>query len=299
MKIAVMGAGAVGCYFGALLAKAGHELVMIGRAAHVEAMNARGLLLERAPAPSYVLVTASALPEAVAGAELVLVCVKSADTETASEAMLAYLAPEAVIVSLQNGVGNAQGLAAVLGRPVLPAGVYLAAEMAGPGHVRHNGRGELVLGQGPGVEALAVLLREAAIPTTISADVEAVLWTKLVLNCAYNAISAMTQAPYGQIVAVAEVETLIRNVVAECEAVAAACGVSLPRGQAETVLAAAQGMAGQLSSTAQDLMRGRRTEIEYLNGHIVRLGVAQGIPTPVNQALLAVVKVLETRVGEA
>lgn len=295
MKIAVMGAGAVGCFFGALLAKAGHEVVLIGRPAHVEAVRAGGLRLEWVDAEETIVLGASTEAQAVAGAGLVLVCVKSGDTEEAGRLMAPHLAPGAVLVSLQNGVGNAQRLGALLGRHVIPAAVYVAVDMAGPGHVRHRGRGELVIGAGEGAEALTALLRGAEIPTALSAEVESVLWTKLVLNCAYNALSAITLQPYGVLVAADGAERLIRTILAECEAVASACGIHLPEGQAERVLAAAHAMAEQISSTAQDMIRGRPTEIEYLNGHIVRQGQAHGVPTPLNQALTTIVKIMEAR----
>lgn len=294
MKIAVMGAGAVGCYFGALLAKAGHEVVLIGRATHVEAIQARGLLLERASGTENVKLQAATGAPGVQGAGLVLVCVKSADTAQVAAEMAPHLAPEAMLISLQNGVGNAQRLTAALGRGVLPAAVYVATEMAGPGHVRHHGRGELKLGQGHGARELAALLNAAAIPTDIAEDVEAVLWTKLVLNCAYNAVSAVTRAPYGHIVAVEGAPALIRALVDEAVAVAAADGVRLAPDQAERCIEAAQAMKGQLSSTAQDIIRGRKTEIDDLNGHVVRRGAAHGIPTPVNAAMTTLVKILET-----
>ncbi|HTQ69918.1 MAG TPA: ketopantoate reductase family protein [Acidocella sp.] len=295
MKVAVMGAGAVGCYFGALLAKAGHEVVLIGRPAHVDAIRSDGLLLERASGPERIKLGASTAAASVAGAGLVLVCVKSGDTEAVGWQMAPHLAPEAMIVSLQNGVGNAQRLAAQLRRPVFPAAVYVAASMAGAGHVRHHGRGELVIGTAPRGEELAALLREAGIPAELTGDVDAVLWAKLVLNCAYNALSAITHQPYGALLAVEGTQVLIRNVLKECEAVAAACGINLPAGQAEEVLAAGQSMAGQLSSTAQDLIRGRPTEIDHLNGYVVRLAAERGIAVPVNQALTTIVKILEAR----
>jgi 2-dehydropantoate 2-reductase len=295
MKVAVMGAGAVGCFFGALLAKAGHEVVLIGRPAHVDAIRSDGLLLELATGQERIKLSASTSAASVAGAGLVLVCVKSGDTEEVGWQMAPHLAEHAMIVSLQNGVGNAQRLTAQLGRHVFPAAVYVAADMAGAGHVRHHGRGELVIGTGPRGEELAALLRAAGIPTDLSDEVESVLWTKLVLNCAYNALSAITRQPYGALVAVDGTETLIRNVLKECEAVATACGIKLPAGQAESVLAAAHSMASQMSSTAQDLIRGRATEIDYLNGYVVRLGEEHAVPAPVNQALTVIVKILEAR----
>ncbi|MGE4482669.1 ketopantoate reductase family protein [Acidocella sp.] len=293
MKIAVMGAGAVGCFFGALLAKAGHEVMLIGRPAHVEAIRAGGLLLEWTGRSERVVLGASTDPAELTGAELVLVCVKSGATEEAGARMAPYLAPEAMIVSLQNGVGNAQRLTRMLERPVFPAAVYVAVDMAGAGHVRHHGRGELVIGSAPRVEELAMLLGEAGIPTTVSDEVEVALWSKLVLNCAYNALSAIARQPYGQLLEAEGVPALIRSVLRECMAVAAANGVYLPEELADEILALGRTMPGQFSSTAQDLIRGRATEIDYLNGYIVQAGAEHGIAAPVNQALTTIVKLLE------
>lgn len=295
MRIAVMGAGAVGCFYGALLAKAGHEIVLIGRPAHVEAIRQNGLILDWAAGEERIAVEAQTSPQAVAGADLVLVCVKSGDTEAVAAEMAPHLAANALLLSLQNGVGNAQRLAKLLGRNVLGAAVYVAAAMAGPGHVRHFGRQELAIGAGPGAQTLAEMFRAAGIPTDISETLDESLWAKLATNCAYNALSAITRQPYGVLLASEGIESVIRNLVGECEAVAAACGVALPPRHIDNVLALASTMPGQLSSTAQDMIRGRPTEIDYLNGHVVRLGAEFGIPTPVNQAVTAIVKVLEAK----
>ncbi|MBU6419319.1 MAG: 2-dehydropantoate 2-reductase [Proteobacteria bacterium] len=296
MRIAVMGAGAVGCFFGALLAQAGHEVVLIGRAAHMDAVRANGLLLERAAETEHVRLEASTAADAVAGAGLVLFCVKSDDTEAAGRQMAPHLAADAMVLSLQNGIGNAQRLEAVLHRPVYQAAVYVAVEMAGAGHVRHHGRGELIIGLQPGAEALAGTLRAAEVPVEISAEVEGLLWTKLVLNCAYNALSAITSQPYGALLAVEGAEILIHNILAECEAVARAEGIVLPAGLEQIVLQTGRDMARQFSSTAQDIMRGRRTEIDYLNGYVVRLGAVHGVATPLNQALTVMVKIIEKKI---
>ena len=295
MKIAVVGAGAVGCFYGGLLAQAGHQLVLIGRVAHVEAIRAHGLLLERDTGRDYIQLDASTEPAAVRGAELVLICVKSADSEAIAAQIAPYLAAEAQILSLQNGVGNAEHLADKLGRPVLATAVYVGSEMAGPGHVRHRGAGSLAIGSGPKSEELAAMFTAAGIPTKVADDIEGVLWAKLIVNCAYNAISAITDSPYGQIIAREEACDFIRNIVAECETVAVACGVKVFAGQTDRILALGASMAGQYSSTAQDMRRGRPTEIDYLNGYVVRQGAAHAIPTPLNQALLALVKIMEDK----
>lgn len=183
MKIAVMGAGAVGCYYGGMLARAGHAVVLIGRALHVDAVRRHGLLLETQSFRSYLPVQASTDPRAVEGAQLVLCCVKAIDTAGAAADIAPYLAADAMLLSLQNGVDNAARLQALLQREVEPAVVYVASEMAGPGHVRHHGRGELVIGPSANGDTLARLFADAGVPVEISANVAGALWAKLILNC--------------------------------------------------------------------------------------------------------------------
>src|SRR5437879_1605905 len=144
--IAVMGAGAVGCYYGGMLARAGHEVTLIGRPLHVEAVRGAGLRVQAQAFDERVRVEASAEAAAVSGAKLVLVCVKSPDTAAAARAMAPHLDGDARVLSLQNGVDNAERLREGLAQEVIAAVVYVATEMAGPGHVRHHGRGELVIG---------------------------------------------------------------------------------------------------------------------------------------------------------
>ncbi len=297
MHIAVMGAGAVGCYYGALLARAGHSVTLIGRPALVEAVRAHGLWLESAAFTGPVPLQASTDPAAARQAELVLFCVKSGDTETAGAQLLPHLAPDAQVLSLQNGVDNAARLEQVLGRAVIPAVVYVATEMAGPGQVRHRGRGDLVIGPSPRSAALAVQLGQAGIPTTVSDTVHEALWAKLVINCVYNALSAIGQQPYGALIQAEGARQVMADVFAECLAVAGAQGITLPETMCQDTLAISVSMAGQRSSTAQDLARGKPSEIDHLNGSIVRLGAACGIATPVNRSLWCVVKLLEARAG--
>lgn len=299
LRVAVMGAGAVGCYFGGLLARAGHEVVLIGRPAHVEAVNAAGLRLQTLAFDERLPVRASTDAADARGAALVLFCVKSTDTETAALALRPHLAPDTLLLSLQNGVDNAERLRELLAQPVRAAVVYVAAAMAGPGHVRHHGRGELLVAPGPGSEAWAPAFRAAGIALTISDDVRQALWVKLVLNCAYNALSAIGQVPYGRLVASAGIAEVMQAVVHECAAVAAAEGVRLPADIETTVRALAATMPAQKSSTAQDLARGRRSEIAHLNGFVVRRGQAHGIATPINRVLWTLVQLLEDERGAA
>lgn len=294
-RIAVMGAGAVGCYYGAVLARAGHEVTLIGRPQHVEAVRRSGLRLQTAAFDQHVQLEASTEPQAVSGAQLVLFSVKSTDTEVAGKALAPHLARETPILTLQNGVDNAERLAATLGREVIPAVVYTAVEMAGAGHVRHHGRGELVIGTNKASKAIASAFGAAGVPVEISDNVAGALWAKLVVNCAYNALSAITQLPYGRLVQGSGVAAVMADVVDECIRVARASRVEIPGDMHEATRRIARTMPGQYSSTAQDLARGKKSEIDHLNGFVVRKGEALGVPTPVNRVLLALVKSLESK----
>jgi 2-dehydropantoate 2-reductase len=295
MKVAVMGAGAVGCYYGGMLARAGHDVVLIGRAEHVEAIERQGLRLETQTFDERIRVAASTQASAVQGAQLVLFCVKSTDTESGAAAMKPYLAPGALVLSLQNGVENADRLRALLSQEVAAAVVYIGTEMAGPGHVRHHGRGELVIEPSTAGAAVAQAMIAAGVPTEISDNVRGALWAKLILNCAYNALSAITQLPYGRLVKGAGITAVMRDIVDECVAVAQADGVTLAGDVDAAVRRIAETVPGQYSSTAQDLARGKRSEIDHLNGLIVRRGEALGVPTPANRLLQAIVKLIESK----
>ncbi|MEN9903677.1 MAG: 2-dehydropantoate 2-reductase [Pseudomonadota bacterium] len=294
MKIAIMGAGGVGSYYGGLLARAGCSVTLIARAGHAEAVRRAGLRLQTTSFDQTVAIDADTDPQAVAGADWVLVCVKAGDTEGAAKAMAPHLRDDALVLSLQNGIDNAERLQALLPlQRVEPVLVYAAVELAGPGHVRHHGRGELVIGIGPDSDAVAAFFKHAGVPVEVLPDIRVAQWSKLMVNCAYNALSAISRLPYGRMIQGPGVEATMREAVAECLAVARAEGVELPADSWERVRALADAMPTQQSSTAQDLARGRRSEIDHLNGHVVRRGEALGVPTPVNRALHALVRLLE------
>jgi 2-dehydropantoate 2-reductase len=295
MKVAVVGAGAVGCYYGGMLARAGHDVTLIGRPRHVEAIERQGLRLETQTFDERIRVSASSEGSAVRSAQLVLLCVKSTDTESAAAIIKPHLAPDALVLSLQNGVENADRLRAILPQDVLAAVVYIGTEMAGPGHVRHHGRGELIIERSRASDELAQALIAAGVPTDISDNVRGALWAKLILNCAYNALSAITQLPYGRLVKGAGITAVMRDVVDECLAVAKADDVTIPGDVDAAIRKIAETVPGQYSSTAQDLARGKPSEIDHLNGVIVRRGEALGVATPVNGLLHAIVKLLESK----
>ena len=308
-RVAVFGAGAVGCYYGARLALAGAPVALVGRPAHVAAIRGRGLWLDSGGARTVVRLDADDGPEPVRDADLVLLCVKSADTASAAREIAPRLRAGATVVSMQNGVDNVErARAAAPGLDPLAAVVYVGASMGGPGHVVHAGRGDLVLGAYPGgpggpggagdgrVARIAATFERAGIACRPSDDVRAELWTKLTMNATFNPISALARARYGPLVADAAIVATARVLIEECVAVARADGVA---GIADAdalhadALRLGAAMASATSSTEQDLARGRPTEIDALNGYVVSRGDALGVPVPMNRALHALVRLLE------
>jgi 2-dehydropantoate 2-reductase len=297
-----MGAGALGCYFGGRLAQSGAKVTLIARQSHVDAIKRDGLILESGGTKTAIPLDATTEPSGVRDASLVLVCVKSADTESAAKAIAPHLAKDAILVSLQNGIGNVERIRAHAERPVAAGIVYTAANMPGPGHVKHTGGGSIVLGGLPswGVDdaklaAIKQTFDAAKIPMEVSPAIELGLWTKLMQNCCYNAVCALTEKPYGEMAAMPEVRELMGQAGYEVVALAQRKGVPLQPDAVEAALNRVVTMATTMSSTAQDLMKGKPTEIDYLNGLIARESKALGLAAPINAALAALVKLKERR----
>ncbi|HLT28182.1 MAG TPA: 2-dehydropantoate 2-reductase [Zeimonas sp.] len=312
-RVVVFGAGAVGCYFGAKLAEAGTPVTLIGRAAHMDAVRRDGLLFDSGGVQRRIRLDTDTGAESVRKAHWVLFCVKTRDTEAAARQIAPLLRPDAVVVSLQNGVDNVERLR-TSGIDALGAVVYVAAAMAGPGHLRHSGRGDLVVGEYGGARgeaamagaaqpsartlAVARLFEGAGVPCRVEADVRAALWDKLVANCAFNAISALTRSRYGPMIDDADVRRLMRETIDECVRVAHADGVALAGtdAQYDAAMRLGEAMREASSSMEQDLSSGRRTEIDSLNGYVCRRGEALGIATPANRTLTTLVRLLERSV---
>lgn len=303
-KIAVVGAGAVGGYFGGMLARAGAPVVFIGRPAFVEAVQMNGLFLDAVQFQEKLKVEASADLEAVRGAQLVLFCVKTVDTAATARAMAPLLSRDTIVLSLQNGVDNAEQIRAASGIEALPAAVYVAASVPEPGRIKHVGRGDLILGpDNEKTRRAAAIFARANVPCRISENVAGELWTKLVWNCALNALSALGRATYGEIIASADARKLVETTVYEVLAVAKAAGIQpAGLGDPKAALAGAFKVAEQMSatrsSTAQDMARGKRTEIDSLNGYIARRAAELGVAAPVNHALFTLVKMAEKGFGK-
>jgi 2-dehydropantoate 2-reductase len=304
--IAVVGAGAVGSFYGAMLARAGHRVTLIGRPAHVQATMLNGLKLDLATSSTteVIQIKASSDLSSLQTADLVLFCVKSTDSASVALQIAPHLSPHALIMSLQNGVENAALIAQHVPHAVIPCVVYVATEIPAPGCVKHHGRGDLVIGTmkvsrlsdpQKTLQEIVELFGSAQVPVQISQNVMVELWSKLMINCAFNAISGLAQIQYGKLAALESVRNTQTALVKEVLAVAQADGIHLSEAVAlQAVAQISVTMGSQKSSTAQDMARSKPSEIDHLNGFIVRRGQALGVATPVNQALFALVKLVES-----
>jgi 2-dehydropantoate 2-reductase len=300
-RIAVVGAGAVGGYFGGMFARAGAPTVLIGRKGFTDAVNSKGLILDKSESQERIRATAATDMSAVRDCSLILFCVKANDTPATARQMASFVRSDATVVCLQNGVDNADQVRAAANVIVVPAAVYVAVSVPEPGRVKHLARGDLTIGPpSKRTTELADIFIRAGISCRISDNIEGELWLKLLCNCALNAISALGNVRYGEIVQNADAKRVMQDIVGEVLAVAGAARVVLPgvHDQASGMAAAmeiATQMAGAFSSTAQDLSRGRPTEIDALNGYVARRGMELGVSVPVNHALFTLVKLAEQR----
>ena len=300
-RIAVVGAGAVGGYFGGMFARAGAPTVFIGRKHFADAVTSKGLVLDKSQGLERIRARATVEMSAIRDCSLILFCVKANNTSSTAAQMARFVRPDATIVCLQNGVDNADQVRDAANVVPIPAVVYVAVSVPEPGRVKHLARGDLIIGPpSEGTTHLADIFARAGIPCRVSDNIEGELWLKLLRNCALNAISALGHARYGQIAQSDDAKKLMEAIVDEVLAVARAARVVLPGvGDRESGMAAAMEIATQMadafSSTAQDLSRGRPTEIDALNGYVARRGAELGVPVPVNHALFALVKLAEQK----
>ncbi len=300
MKIAVMGAGAVGGYFGALLHRGGLDVTLIARGRHLEAIKAHGLQIKSTQGDLTVPAKAVGDPRAVGPVDLILFCVKSYDTESAARQCLPIVQESTAILCLQNGVDNEEKIAMVAGGEKVLGGVaYIGAGVSEPGVVVHTAEGRIVFGEMRGgvserVRRVEQIFRDAGFPAEVSSNVKAILWGKLCWNAAFNALNTLVGGDVRALVERPETRTLARQVMEEVRAVAIANNVPLSADLAERLLTWTDTAAGAMkTSTRQDLEAGKRLEVEALNGAVVRKGEAAGVPTPLNFTLYALLKAID------
>jgi len=303
LRIAVVGAGAMGSLFGGLLAEAGEDVVLVDIwEEHVRAINERGLHIKGVSGDRVVRVRATTKHAEVGVVDLMLIQVKSYATEKAIRDALPMIGERTVVLTLQNGLGNVEKIAAVVGRERVLAGTTAhGATVLGPGEIYHAGRGPTVIGEVDGritdrVKAIAATFNRAGIETEVTDNIMGAIWTKMLANVAINALTAITGLYNGELLELEETKAVMLKAVDEAVAVAKAMGIKLlVEDPHEFVLGIARATATNKSSMLQDVERGRRTEIDAINGMIVHYGRELGIPTPVNEVLVAAVKGIELR----
>ena len=305
MKICFLGSGALGSAIGGALSEAGADVCLIDAwTEHVETMNRDGLKLRENGVDRVVRVRAACRPDGLPPADLVIVLVKSYHTREAIASAAPLIGPSTAVMSLQNGMGHEDILAEVVGRDrVLGGKTYLGGVLLSPGHVIAGLKGkETIIGELDGsitdrVRRFAEAFNRAGLVTQVSDNIRGTIWDKLLINVATGALAGITQLTYGALYRVPEVKTCALAAIAEGIAVADAQGVRLSYADPEGPwLKAAEGLPPEFkTSMLQSLEKGAKTEVDFINGAVVREGVKCGVPTPVNQALVACVKGIEYR----
>lgn len=295
MRIAVLGSGGIGGYYGALLASAGQDVVFVARGAHLEAMQRHGLTVRTPVGESIVAVTAVADTGSVAPVDLVLFCVKSYDTEPAARSLGPLMARGTAVLTVQNGLDSIDSIASVVGSDAILGGsVYAALQLVGPGVVlRTGGEGRIVFGELDGAvtergQRIADAFRGAGIPHDVAPDIQRVLWEKFLFIAGVGGVTALARSGIGPLLASPEGRTLLTASCAEIVAVALAEGAPLRGNAVDAVLRQAETLPPQWrSSMARDLEDTRRLEVDALSGAVVRRGLKHGVPTPIHQAIAA------------
>lgn len=295
MKIAVMGAGALGCYFGGRIAAAGGDIAFVARGAHLDAMKRDGIRIE-SPLGDAVIqpVHASDDPGEIGPVDMVLFLVKMFDTESAARQMAPLIGPDTQVITFQNGIDGAARLGAIVGAErVLDGIAYIPAHISAPGTVHHGGPlARLVFGEADGAEstrtrALLGLLQNAGIEAEITADIQRAKWEKFVMLSAMSAVTALTRLPLGPVLADPHCAELFRDALGETAAVGRVFCPTLPADAAEKAMETAHGFRPQVrASMAEDLNRGKRIELMHLSGAVVRLGEERGVDTPTHRTVL-------------
>jgi 2-dehydropantoate 2-reductase len=308
VKVAIIGAGSLGSVIGGQLAEAGHDVLLVNRnQAHVEAINRGGLTL-RAAAKDRVVAVRAALPaDAREEVDLVIVLVKSFHTAEAVKAAIGLVGPNTAVLSLQNGLGHEDVLIDIVGRDKVIAGkTYVGGVMLGPGHIIAGVAGkETVIGEldgsvTPRIERIRQTFEAAGMSLTVSRNILGAMWDKLLVNVATGALAGITRLSYGDLYAVPAIEVTAIAAVAEAIAVARANGIVLQTAHPRDAwVKAGSGLPPEFkTSMLQSLEKGSITEVDFINGAVVRAGIKAGVPTPVNATLVACIKGIERAMGQ-
>ena len=298
MRIAIMGSGGVGGYVGGRLAASGQDVTFLARGAQLAALRSRGLRIESALGDVSVAAPATDDPAAIGPVDLVLFAVKLYDTAQAAAATRPLIGPETGVVTLQNGVDSVAVLSAALGREhVVGGSAQIAAVIAAPGVIRHTGTmarflfGELDGARSERVAALAAALAAAGVDHEVSTDIERDIWVKMVFLATFAGLTALIRLPIGRVRADPDTRALYQAGLAEALAVARAKGIALPDDLVARVLARTDQLPAEMkSSLLEDLERGKRLELAWLSGALVRMGLEHAVPTPTHAFITTALK---------
>jgi 2-dehydropantoate 2-reductase len=304
MKIAVMGSGGVGGYYGGLLARAGQDVTLIARGAHLAALREKGLQVKSVHDDFTVApIQATDAPAEVGPVDLVLVCVKTPDTEQAAEAIKPMVGPDTVVMSLQNGVDAAERIGATVGMDRMVGGTtWISSVIEAPGVIRQFSQfRRIVLGELDGgitkrVQAIADVLSNAGATVEVTDDVLKVLWTKFVFIASISGIGSLTRLEIGESRSVPETRGLLAGLMREVEAVARASGIALDGDVVEEALVLVDRLAPSIKPSMQrDVEAGRRSELESMIGVISHKGRELGLPTPTADMVYAALLPVELK----
>jgi 2-dehydropantoate 2-reductase len=298
MRIAVVGAGGVGGYFGGRLLQAGADVVFVARGAHLEAMRTRGLRILSPKGDVHLPpVRAFADPHDVGPADVVLFAVKLYDTAAALAAIAPLIGADTIVVPLQNGVDSVPAIERAVGHAHTGGGTcYVSAVIAEPGVIRHTAMDHLIFGEldgsrSPRLERLVEACAGASFRATLSTNVMVDIWTKFVRLSVMSGMTTVTRSPLGAICADPELFDMLKDAVREAQAVASAKGIPVPATTVDDVAKAYAALPPQTkSSMLEDLERGRPLELPWLSGAVVRIGADAGVPTPIHRFIATVLK---------
>lgn len=300
MKIAVIGAGAMGSLFGGLLAESGAEVWLFDiRTEQIAAINQNGLNIEKDGHFRRVHIKATTDPDLIEKADLAIVFVKSPQTRPAADIAGKLVGSEGLVLTLQNGMGNADIIAETVARDRIVAGTTShGATLLAPGRIRHAGTGATIIGMWANknldhADRVARVMTRAGIETEVVQDVQSVIWNKLLINVGINAVTALTAIKNGQILDLEITRNLSRAAVEEAMSVARAQGIQVDEDTVEHVFQVAKATGANRSSMGQDVDNKRLTEIDAINGAVVRIAEKLGLKVPVNLTLTALVETLQ------
>lgn len=302
MKITVVGPGAMGGLLAAFLVKAKEEVYLLDYdSARAKKIDEAGIKAEGISGEFTIDVSATSEPKTIGICDLIIICVKAYDTEEAVKSIKELIGESTQVLTLQNGIGNVQIINDIVGEDKVIGGITShGATVLGTGHIRHAGKGETIIGKTNGkvlgpIREIARVLNKAGFETKISKDINSIIWSKLIINVGINALAAITRLNNGRLLEYDGTKEIMRAAVQEAVKVAKRKRIKLvyddPLQKVEGV---AKATCGNICSMLQDILKKRRTEIEFINGAIVRQAKSLNIPTPVNEVLTNLIKTIES-----